>query len=264
MANLMALALVMAGCEVAINKMHAKKFLNIYAIKYGCSKRIILKLIRIFADGACLSEGIIAFRENTYIPMDAPMKMGKILSRWESKGWLTHTQRINQNTDKPYCQYVLRLPTWTGIALNKDESKEYKFLREFKRTHGMGSYYSRFWYKKAKHNAEAEYLTNTQEYTFDKEYWESLNFAEFAECLDIDDYENKEGVYDLYLREKYIIKQQYAIEGIEPFMIERGDDNRLRNYSHDELINPTSDKIDRWGLKLPYVEIADPDEVCGL
>lgn len=264
MANLMALALVMAGSTYAIQKTHAKKFLNIYAIKYGCSKRIILKLIRIFVDGACLSEGIIAFRENTYIPANAPAIMGKILTRWEEKGWLTHQQRVNQNTDKPYCQYILSLPTWTGIITNKDDSKEYKFLREFKRTHGMGSYYSRFYYKKAKHNNEAEYLTNSQEYSFDKEYWEALNFAEFATCLDIDDYQNKEGVYDLYLRENYLIKQQYAMEGIEPFMIERGDDNRLRNYSHDSLINPTSDKIDRWGLKLPYVEIADPDEVCGL
>lgn len=263
MANLMALALVMAGCSVAINKVHAKRFIGIHAAKFGCSKKIIVKLIRIFMDGACLSEGIIAFRQGTHIPANAPAIMGKILTRWEKKGWLTHQQRVNQNTDKPYCQYTLRLPTWTGIITNKD-SKEYKFLHEFKKTEGMGSYYSRFYYKKARHNSEAEYLTNTQEYMFDKEYWKALNFAEFATCLDIDDYENKEGVYDLYLREKYIVKQQYAIEEIEPFMIKRGDDNRLRNYTHDELINPTSDKIDRWGLKLPYVEIADPDEVCGL
>lgn len=264
MATLMALAFVIAGSTFAIQKSHAKKFLNIYATRYGCSKRIILKLIRIFADGACLSEGIIAFREGTYIPMDAPTKLGRILSRWESKGWLTHTQRVNQNTDKPYCQYVLNLPAWTGIIINKNESKEYKFLHEFKKTEGMGSYYSRFYYRKAKHNAEAEYLTNTQQYALDKEYWESIQFPEFATNLDIEDYENKEGVYDLYLRENYLTKQQYAAEGVEAFMIRRGDDNRLRNYSHDGLINPTSDKIDRWGLKLPYVEIADPDEVCGL
>lgn len=264
MANLMALALVMAGCSVAINKVHAKRFISIHAAKFGCSKKVIMRLIRIFMDGACLSEGIIAFRQGICIPADAPAKMGKILTRWESKGWLTHTQRVNQNTDKPYCQYILNLPTWTGITTNKDKTEEYQFLHEFKKTHGMGSYYSRFYYKKAKHNSEAELLTNSQEYSFDREYWEALNFVEFATNLDIDDYENKEGVYDLYLREKYIVKQQYAIEGIEPFMIERGDDNRLRNYTHDELINPTSDKIDRWGLKLPYVEIADPDEVCGL
>lgn len=264
MANLMALAFVMAGCGIAINKMHAKRFVSIYANKFGCSKKVIFALIRIFTDGACLSEGIIAFRQGTYIPMDAPNKLGRILSRWETKGWLTHEQKVNQNTDKPYCQYKLNLPTWTGISSLNEETKEYKFLHEFKKTEGMGSYYSRFYYKKARHNNEAEYLTNTQEYSFDKEYWESLNFAEFAECLDIDDYENKEGVYDLYLREKYIVKQQFAIEEVEPFMIQRGDDNRLRNYSHDDLINPTSDKIDRWGLKLPYVEVADPDEVCGL
>lgn len=265
MANLMALAFVMAGCTYAVQKTHAKKFIKSYANKYGCSTKVILKLIRIFLDGACLSEGIIAFRQGTYIPADAPAKMGKILTRWESKGWLTHTQKVNQNTDKPYCQYILNLPTWTGIV-NKNETKEkeYEFLHRFKKTEGMGSYYSRFYYKKARHNSEAEFLTNTQEYSFDKEYWETLNFIEFAENLDIDNYENKEGVYDLYLREKYIVKQQYAIEGIEPFMIERGDDNRLRNYTHDDLVNPTSDKIDRWGLKLPYIEIADPDEVCGL
>ena len=263
MANLMALAFVMAGSAYAIQKNHAKRFVSIYANKFGCSKKTIVRLIHIFMDGACLSEGIIAFRQNTYIPMDAPNKLGRILSRWETKGWLTHEQKVNQNTDKPYCQYKLRLPAWTGI-ITEENNKEYQFLHEFKKTEGMGSYYSRFYYKKARHNSEAEYLTNTQEYMFDKEYWEALNFAEFATCLDIDDYENKEGVYDLYLREKYIVKQQYAIEEIEPFMIERGDDNRLRNYSHDELINPTSDKIDRWGLKLPYVEIADPDEVCGL
>lgn len=264
MVNLMALAFVMAGCEVAINKVHAKKFIKSYAVKFNCSKKVILKLIRIFSEGACLSEGIIAFREGTYIPMDAPNKLGKILSRWETKGWLAHTQRVNQNTDKPYCQYMLSLPTWTGINLNKNETKEYEFLRKFKKTEGMGSYYSRFYYKKAKHNNEAEYLTNTQQYVLDREYWESIQFPEFATNLDIEDYENKEGVYDLYLRENYLTKQQYAAEGVEPFMIQRGDDNRLRNYSHDDLINPTSDKIDRWGLKLPYVEIADPDEVCGL
>lgn len=264
MANLMALAFVMAGSAYAIQKTHAKQFVKLYANKFNCSKVVIVKLIRIFMEGACLSEGIIAFREGTYIPMDAPAKLGGILSRWETKGWLTHEQKVNQNTDKPYCQYKLRLPAWTGINLNNEETKEYKFLHKFEKTHGMGSFYSRFYYKKSKHNFEAEYLTNTQEYVFDKEYWEALDFAEFATCLDIDDYQNKEGVYDLYLREGYLIKQQYATESIEPFMIRRGDDNRLRNYTHDGLINPTSDKIDRWGLKLPYTEIADPDEVCGL
>ena len=263
MANLMTLAFLMAGESHAVNKVHAKRFISIHAKRFGCSKKVIIKLIRIFMDGACLSEGIIAFREGTYIPMDASAKLGKILSRWETKGWLTHSQRINQNTDKPYCQYTLRLPTWTGF-INKDDSKEYKFLHEFKKTEGMGSYYSRFYYKKARHNSEAEYLTNTQQYVLDREYWESIKFPEFATNLDIEDYENKEGVYDLYLRENYLVKQQYATEDVEAFMIRRGDDNRLRNYSHDDLVNPTSDKIDRWGLKLPYTEIADPDEVCGL
>lgn len=264
MANLMALAFVIAGCSIAINKMHAKRFVSTHASKFNCSKKIILRLIRIFTEGACLSEGIIAFRQGTYIPMDAPAKMGKILTRWEEKGWLVHEQKLNQNTDKMYCRYTLRLPAWTGITINKNNSEEYHFLHKFKKTEGMGSYYSRFYYKKAKHNVEAEFLTNTQEYIFDKEYWQALNFAEFATCLDIDDYQNKEGVYDLYLRENYLIKQQFAIKEVESFMIERGDDNRLRNYSHDDLVNPTSDKIDRWGLKLPYTEIADPDEVCGL
>lgn len=265
MASILALAFLMAGESHAVNKTRWHKFVSVNCKHFNVPAKVFIKLIQIFLEGACLSEGLIAFRKGTSIPLGSQVLLGNILTRWERKGWLSHERMINQMTDKMYCKYTLRLPSWTGvIELNKDDSHEYKFLHEFRRTHGMGSYYSRFYYKKCQHNHEAEYLTNTQEYVFDKEYWESLRFPEFADTLDIDNYENREGTYDLYLRERYVIKQQYAIQGVESFMLRRGDDNRLRNYSDDALINPTSDKIDRWGLKLPNPEFGELDDVGEL
>jgi hypothetical protein len=265
MANLMALAFIMAGETHAVNKAKWHTYVKANCQYFNINARVFIKLVQIFVEGACLSEGLIAFRKGISIPLGSQIVLGNILTRWEHKGWLTHERMINQMTDKMYCKYTLRLPSWTGvIELNKDDSREYKFLHEFRRTHGMGSYYSRFYYKHCQHNKEAELLTNTQQFIFDKEYWESLRFPEFADSIDIEQYENREGTYDLYLREKYGIKQEFAIADTEPFMIRRGDDNRLRNYSDDPLINPTSDKIDRWGLKLPNPEFAELDDVGEL
>lgn len=265
MASILALALLMAGETHAIAKTRWHKYIKANCKFFGIDAKVFIKLVRIFLEGACLSEGLIAFRKGTSIPLGSQVILGNILTRWEKKGWLSHERRINQMTDKMYCQYILHLPVWTGvIELEDSESHEYRFLHEFRKTHSLGSYYSRFYYKRCQHNHEAEVLTNTQQFIFDKEYWESLKFPEFADSIDIQDYDNREGTYDLYLRERYHIKQQFAIEGVEPFMIKRGDDNRLRNYSDDPLINPTSDKIDRWGIKLPNPEFGELDDVGEL
>lgn len=265
MASILALAFVMAGESHAVNKTRWHHFIKANCRFFNINGRTFIRLIQIFLEGACLSEGLIAFRKGTIIPLGSQNTLGLILSRWEKKGWLKHERRVNAMTDKPYCQYTLHLPTWTGVEfINEKDSEEYQFLHEFKKTHAMGSYYSRFYYRHCQHNTQAEILTNSQQYVFDKEYWESLRFPEFADTLDIDNYENREGTYDLYLRERYSIKQEFAIAGTEPFMIRRGDDNRLRNYSDDPLINPTSDKIDRWGLKLPNPEFGELDDVGEL
>lgn len=265
MASILALALVMAGETHAIAKTRWHKYVRINCKFFGVNARTFIKLVSIFLEGACLSEGLIAFRKGVSIPLGSQNDLGNILTRWERKGWLTHERMLNQQTDKMYCKYTLRLPIWTGvIELNKDDSHEYKFLHKFRKTHGMGSYYSRFYYRHCQHNTEAELLTNSQQFIFDKEYWESLRFPEFADSIDIENYENREGTYDLYLQEKYLIKQEFAKQGVEAFMIRRGDDNRLRNYSDDALINPTSDKIDRWGLKLPNPEFGELDDVGEL
>lgn len=265
MASILALAFLMAGESHAVNKTRWHAYVKANCKFFNINGRIFIKLVQIFLEGACLSEGLIAFRKGTVIPLGSQNTLGIILSRWEKKGWLKHERRVNVMTDKPYCQYTLHLPAWTGIALlNENSSEEYKFLHEFRKTHGMGSYYSRFYYKHCKHNTEAERLTNSQKFVFDKEYWESIKFPEFAEVLDIEEYESREGTYDLYLQEKYLIKQEFAKQNIEAFMIRRGDDNRLRNYSDDPLINPTSDKIDRWGLKLPNPEFGKLDDVGEL
>lgn len=265
MASILTLAFLMAGETHAMNKTKWHQFVRTNCKFFGVPAKTFIRLVQIFLEGACLSEGLIAFRKGTIIPLGSQNTLGVILSRWEKKGWLKYERKINVMTDKPYCKYTLHLPAWTGIAeLNKENSKEYKFLHEFRKTHGMGSYYSRFYYKRCQHNTEAEVLTNSQQFVFDKEYWESLKFPEFGDSLDIDNYENREGTYDLYLRERYIIKQEFAKQDVEAFMIKRGDDNRLRNYSDDPLINPTSDKIDRWGLKLPNPEFGELDDVGEL
>lgn len=262
---MIALAFLMAGESHAVNKTRWHRFIKANCSFFDVPAKVFIKLIQIFLEGACLSEGLIAFRKGTSIPLGSQIVLGSILTRWERKGWLKHERRINVMTDRPYCKYILHLPIWTGVALlHEDNSSEYRFLHEFKRTHGMGSYYSRFYYKRCQHNHEAEILTNSQQFVFDREYWESLKFPEFADSIDIENYENREGTYDLYLREKYVVKQEFAKQNIEAFMIRRGDDNRLRNYSDDPLINPTSDKIDRWGLKLPNPEFADLDDVGEL
>ena len=265
MASILALAFLMAGESHAVAKTRWHKYVRVNCRYFNVPAKVFIRLVQIFIEGACLSEGLIAFRKGTSIPLGSQITLGNILSRWERKGWLKHERMLNQMTDKMYCKYTLRLPAWTGTGLlNEDSSSEYKFLHEFRKTHGMGSYYSRFYYRHCLHNTEAEVLTNSQQFILDKEYWESLKFPEFAETLSIDNYENREGTYDLYLREKYIVKQEYASQDIEAFMIRRGDDNRLRNYSDDPLINPTSDKIDRWGLKLPNPEFAELDDVGEL